>query len=162
MRIATRSPDGARGAGHGVSCRRSRLAESPWLVAAPKLLKSPSMRHLVAIVLSSIAAGCAYARPVAVGPPAPPRPPGCDITYERVDPQEAARRWQQVGVVCVSYTQDHNPTGDDAFAYGHDEIVAAACGLGGYVVAPIGACTNGRQNAVELGVYRPRGLPSSQ
>jgi hypothetical protein len=103
------------------------------------------------------AAGCVSTRRVAIGPPVPARPYGCDIAFGRLDPNDAARRLRLVGTVCVAGGGASDGV-DRVYARteAREALQEDACELGGELVSPIGLCSNGRVDGLEFGVYRDR------
>lgn len=66
--------------------------------------------------------------------------------------------WRRVGDVCVNPGADARATVEDAYAPGamRYALTERACSLGGEVVTPTGLCSNGKNSAVEFGVFVPR------
>lgn len=98
----------------------------------------------------------AVAHSIPLGAPAPARDPACDVAFERLSPRQAMERWDEVGVICVSLTDQE--TVDSVFAPGltHDAARKHACALGAQTVVPIGLCSGGSRNeyGIELGAFR--------
>jgi hypothetical protein len=116
-------------------------------------MRRTSLLPLVLLVSVSSAA-CAHARGIRVGEGARPRPPDCELAYERAAPADAQARWRQVGIVCASGGEGLRSSAE-AYEPGevHDALKERACALGGEIVSPTGLCSNGRQSGIEFGVY---------
>jgi hypothetical protein len=97
----------------------------------------------------------------------PSRLANCDIAFERFSPQEAAAKWRQIGVVCLSPGMCSTGTGhwrectvEDVYRNRplRDQLREDACRMGGEILSPVALCTTGEGRwtspGIEFGVYQ--------
>ena len=101
-------------------------------------------------------AGCLATNVVRVGQIQPPKPANCPIRFEPISPQRAAARYEQVGAICANVTDNAIYRSGELADSVRTRLAADACGLGGEMVAVVGACSVNRMNGVELGVFVER------
>ena len=101
-------------------------------------------------------AGCIQTNVVRVGEIQPPKAINCPIRFERISPQRAAARYDQVGAICANLTDDAIYRSGELADSVRTRLAADACGLGGDMVTVVGACSLNRVNGIELGVFIER------
>jgi hypothetical protein len=119
-----------------------------------------------------LVAGCADVQGAAIGRPVAAKPPGCAISEARVTPKEAQDRYEQIGVICYTRTQEVNDEctvgpgkyscrqvrSDPKSATLIDDVRTEACRLGGEIVVRQGLCNLRDRPGIEVGVYIARPL----
>ncbi len=110
---------------------------------------------LVAAICLTLA-GCVHSHYVAIGPPQPPKPPGCALRFVETPPEELVASHTRVGSVCIA--DERVGEGQPALTYdsARAELSDEACALGGELVTRAGTCTVGKINGTEFAVMRAR------
>ena len=142
----------------GVPCSGARaITHGPATGRAVRDVRRPRAMRLATIGFAVLGlGGCVATNVVRTGEIRPPKAANCPLRFERISPQRAAARYDQVGAVCANLTDDAIYRSGDLADFVRSGLVADACGLGGEMVTVVGACSINGVDGTEFGVFVER------